>query len=117
MKLVQAVIPPSKLEKVKEALSDVEVFRLSVSDVQGFGSSTHRQELVKERVVEFESLRKVKLEIAVNENFVVPTINAILSGAKLTEDETGAEFDGKIFVLPLYECIRIRTGERGPEAI
>jgi nitrogen regulatory protein P-II 2 len=115
MKLILAVIQPSKLEAVKEALSRVEVFRLTIVDVQGFGRQKGQSEVYRGHELTVNLLRKVQLQIAVNEDFVEPTVNAIMEAGR-----TGAEGrigDGKIFILPLEDCLRIRTGERGPEAI
>ncbi|HYO25133.1 MAG TPA: P-II family nitrogen regulator [Lacipirellulaceae bacterium] len=115
MKLIIAVIQPSKLEDVKAALSEVEVVRLTIMDVQGFGRQKGQTEVYRGREISVNLLRKVQLQIAVNEAFVEPTINAIIKGGR--SGDTGQIGDGKIFVLPLDDCIRIRTGERGPEAI
>jgi nitrogen regulatory protein P-II 1 len=115
MKLIIAIIQPNKLEDVKAALTDVEVFRLTVMDCQGFGRQKGQTELYRGREFSVNLLRKVQLQIAVNEAFVEPTINAILKGGRT--GEKGEIGDGKIFVLPLEDCIRIRTGERGPDAI
>lgn len=114
MKLIIAIIKPSKLEDVKAALSAVEVVRLTIMDVQGFGRQKGQTEVYRGHEISVNLLRKVQLQIAVNEDFVEPTINAIMQGGRTGEGEIG---DGKIFVLPLDDCIRIRTGERGPEAI
>jgi nitrogen regulatory protein P-II 2 len=115
MKLIIAVIQPSKLEDVKAALSEVEVVRLTIMDVQGFGRQKGQTEMYRGREITLNLLRKVQLQIAVNDAFVEPTINAIIKGGR-TGDH-GQIGDGKIFVLPLDDCIRIRTGERGSEAI
>ena len=115
MKYVIAIIQPSRLEAVKEALSKVAVFRLTVSDVQGLGRQKGHTEIYRGHEYEVNLIRKVKLEIAVNEEFVEPTIEAILRGARTGEE--GKIGDGKIFILPLDDVIRIRTGERGGEAI
>jgi nitrogen regulatory protein P-II 1 len=115
MKLIIAVIQPSKLEDVKAALSEVEVVRLTIMDVQGFGRQKGQTEVYRGREISVNLLRKVQLQIAVNEAFVEPTINAIIKGGRT--GDSGQIGDGKIFVLPLDDCIRIRTGERGPEAI
>ena len=114
MKYIIAVVQPSRLEAVKEALSKVEVFRLTVSDVQGLGRQKGHTEVYRGHEYEVNLIRKVKLEIAVNEEFVEPTIEAIIRGGRTGEGKIG---DGKIFVLPLEDAIRIRTGERGSEAI
>jgi nitrogen regulatory protein P-II 1 len=115
MKLIIAVIQPSKLEDVKAALQEVEVVRLTIMDVQGFGRQKGQTEVYRGREISVNLLRKVQLQIAVNEQFVEPTINAIIKGGRT--GEAGQIGDGKIFVLPLDDCIRIRTGERGSEAI
>jgi nitrogen regulatory protein P-II 1 len=115
MKYIIAIIQPSRLEAVKESLSKVEVFRLTVSDVQGLGRQKGHTEIYRGHEYEVNLVRKVRLEIAVNEDFVEPTIEAIIKGSKTGEE--GKIGDGKIFVLPLDDVIRIRTGERGREAI
>jgi len=115
MKLIIAIIQPSKLEAVKESLSHVEVFRLTVTEVQGFGRQKGYTEVYRGTETTVNLLRKIELQIAVKDDFVEPTVEAIIQAGR-----TGAEGkigDGKIFILPLDECIRIRTGERGPEAI
>jgi nitrogen regulatory protein P-II 1 len=115
MKLIIAVIQPSRLEAVKAALTEVEVFRLTVMDVQGFGRQKGHTEVFRGHEFSVNLLRKVQLQIAVNEDFVEPTIQAIIKGGRT--GPTGEIGDGKIFILPLDDCIRIRTGERGSEAI
>jgi len=115
MKLILAIIQPSKLEDVKTALSEVEVVRLTIMDVQGFGRQKGQTEVYRGHEISVNLLRKVQLQIAVNDDFVEPTVNAIIQGGRSgSQGEIG---DGKIFVLPLEDCIRIRTGERGEEAI
>jgi nitrogen regulatory protein P-II 1 len=115
MKLIIAVIQPDRLEAVKAALADVEVFRLTVMDVQGFGRQRGHTELYRGHEFSVNLLRKVQLMIGVNDEFLEPTVDAIIKGAKT--GATGEVGDGKIFVLPMEDCIRIRTGERGGEAI
>ena len=115
MKLIIAIIQPSRLEAVKAALTDVEVFRLTVMDCQGFGRQKGQTEIYRGQKFAVNLLRKVQLQIAVNEEFVEPTIDAIIRGGRT--GEKGQLGDGKIFVLPLEDCVRIRTGERGGEAI
>ena len=112
MKKIEAIIKPFKLEDVKEALQEVDVTRMTVTEVKGYGRQGGHTELYRgaEYVVDF--IPKVKLEIFVNDEFVDAAIEAILSSAK-----TGKIGDGKIFVLPVEEAIRIRTNERGSEAI
>src|SRR3954469_18860854 len=112
MKLIIAIIQPTKLEAVKEALSKVEVFRLTVMDVQGFGRQKGYTEVYRGHEVTVNLLRKIELQIAVNEDFVEPTVNAILEAGRSGPD--GKIGDGKIFILPMDDCIRTRTGERGP---
>ena len=115
MKLIIAIIRSEKLDTVKKALSQTDVYLMTVSDVRGCGMQGGRAEVYRGQEYTVELLPKVKLEIAVNEDFVTPTIDAIVSAAR--SDETGAIGDGKIFVLPLEDCVRIRTGERGSRAI
>jgi nitrogen regulatory protein P-II 2 len=115
MKLIIAIIQPSKLEAVKAALTEVEVFRLTVMDVQGFGRQKGHAELYRGHEISVNLLRKVQLQIAVNDDFVEPTVNAIIKGGRT--GPTGEIGDGKIFIIPMDECVRIRTGERGGEAI
>ena len=115
MKLIIAIIQPTRLEAVKAALTEVEVFRLTVMDVQGFGRQKGHTEVYRGHEIAVNLLRKVQLQIAVNDQFVEPTINAIVKGGRT--GPSGEIGDGKIFVLPMDDCIRIRTGERGGEAI
>ncbi|MDA7978000.1 MAG: P-II family nitrogen regulator [Pirellulales bacterium] len=115
MKLIIAIIQPNRLESVRQELTAVEVFRLTVMDVQGFGRQKGQTDSFRGREISVNLTRKVELQIAVNEEFVEPTISAIIKGGR--SGEQGQIGDGKIFVLPLEECIRIRTGERGGEAI
>jgi nitrogen regulatory protein P-II 1 len=115
MKLIIAIIQPNRLESVKQALAEVEVFRLTVMDVQGFGRQKGHSEAYRGHEFTVNLVRKVQLMIAVNDNFLQPTIDAIVTGGRT--GSAGEVGDGKIFVLPLEDCIRIRTGERGGEAI
>jgi len=115
MKLIVAIIRPSKLESVKAALAEVGVSRLTMMDCQGFGRQKARPILPRGHELSTDLHRKVQLQIAVNEESVAPTINAIIAGGRTAEN--GQIGDGKLFVLPLEDCIRIRTGERGDEAI
>lgn len=112
MKKVEAIIKPFKLDEVKESLSAIGVQGLTVSEIKGFGRQKGHTELYRgaEYVVDF--LPKVKLEIIAADEKVSDIIAAIEKSAK-----TGRIGDGKIFVLPIEEVIRIRTGERGPDAI
>ena len=115
MNYIVAIVQPSRLEAVKESLSKVEVFRLTVGDVQGLGRQKGHTEVYRGHEYQVNLIRKVKLEIVVNDEFVEPTIEAIIKGGR-TGDE-GKIGDGKIFVMPLDDVVRIRTGERGSEAI
>ena len=112
MKLVIAYIQPDRLNAVKQALFEKEVFKMSVTNALGCGQQKGYTETYRGDETEVNLLKKVRLEIAVNEDFVEPTIEAIVSGAG-----TGKVGDGKIFVQDLSECVRISSGERGPEAI
>ena len=112
MKLIVALIQPHKLEDVKKALFDAEVHKMTVSTALGCGQQKGFTESYRGVITEINLLKKTRLEIAVNDNFVKQTIDAIISGAK-----TGNIGDGKIFVLSLDDCIRIRTEEKGKEAI
>lgn len=115
MKLIIAIVQPSRLEAVKQALTDVEVSRLTVIDCQGFGRQKGHATTARSRDPVINLLRKVQLQIAVNDEFVERTVDAVLSAAK--SGEKGQIGDGKVFILPMDDCIRIRTGERGTEAI
>jgi len=112
VKLVIAVIKPFKLDEVREALSAIGVQGITATEVKGFGRQKGHTELYRgaEYVVDF--LPKIKLEIAVSDSFVDNTIETILKTAS-----TGKIGDGKIFVLELQEAIRVRTGEKGEEAL
>ena len=112
MKLIVAYIQPEKLNDVKQALSEAEVFRMSVTNALGCGQQKGYHESYRGVEIEVNLLKKVRLEIAVNADFVEPAIKAIVKGAR-----TGKIGDGKIFVLPLEHCVRIRTGEEGASAI
>jgi nitrogen regulatory protein P-II 2 len=112
MKYVIAVIQPDRLDEVLKNLAEKEIHLVTVSNVVGRGRQKGIAEVYRGHKEQGSLLRKVKLEIAVNEAFVEPTIKAIIDGAR-----TGQIGDGKIFVLDLPECIRIRTGEKGNLAI
>ena len=112
MKLVSAIIKPFKLDDVREALSEIGVQGITVTEVKGFGRQKGHTELYRgaEYVVDF--LPKVKLEVAVNDDLMEQVIEAISKAAN-----TGKIGDGKIFVYPLEQAVRIRTGETGPDAL
>jgi nitrogen regulatory protein P-II 1 len=112
MKLIIAIIQPHRLEQVKEQLYKADVHLITVNEVLGHGRQKGVTEVYRGFKETGNLLRKVRLEIAVNDNFVEPTIKAIIKGA-----QTGEIGDGKIFVVPLEECVRIRTAEKGSEAI
>lgn len=114
MKLIIAYIKPHKLDAVKESLSEKNVAKMSVTNSLGCGAQKGYHESYRGVGFEVNLLKKVRLEIAVNEEFLETTIDAIIKGAKTGDGEIG---DGKIFVLNLEECIRIRTGEKGAAAI
>ncbi|MDR0586085.1 MAG: P-II family nitrogen regulator [Treponema sp.] len=112
MKLVIAYIQPHALNEVKQALYDAEVYKISITNAMGCGQQKGYTEQFRGVEIEVNLLKKVRIEIAVNDNFVKPTIDAIIKGARTPDIG-----DGKIFVLPIEECIRIRTGETGSIAI
>lgn len=110
--MVIAIIQPHKLEEVKEELYKSDINLITVSEVLGHGRQMGVAEVYRGAKETGNLLRKVRLEIAVNDNFVEPAVKAIIKGAK-----TGEIGDGKIFVLDLQECVRIRTEEKGSKAI
>lgn len=112
MKYIVAIIQPDRLDEVLRLLTEKEIHLVTVSNVVGRGRQMGIAEVYRSHKEAGSLLKKVKLEIAVNDAFVKPTIDAILEGAR-----TGKVGDGKIFVMDLPECIRIRTGETGPVAI
>ena len=112
MKMIIAVIQPDKLTDVKAALMAAQVYKMTAMNVIGCGQQMGYKETYRGAITEVNLLKKVELQIAVNDDFVKPTIDAIIKGAR-----TGNIGDGKIFVLDLPECIRIRTGETGSAAI
>jgi len=112
MKLIIAYIQPERLNQVKQSLYEKEIYKISVTNSLGCGQQKGYHESYRGVDFEVNLLKKVRIEIAVNDSFVEATIEAIVKGAR-----TGQIGDGKIFVLDLPECVRIRTGERGNEAI
>lgn len=112
MKLIIAYIQPHKLNDVKQELYKAEVFKISVTNAMGCGQQKGLVETYRGVDIEVNLLKKVRIEIAVNEAFVKPTVDAIIKGAR-----SGEIGDGKIFVVAMEECIRIRTGETGASAI
>ncbi len=114
MKIVTAIIREIQLERVREALIAADITRITVSRVSGHGQQV-REEVYRGKKVIPGLIPKIKLEIAVNKEFVDLTVDTIIRNAKTSgKGEIG---DGKIFITPLEECIRIRTGERGTQAI
>lgn len=114
MKLITAIIREVQLDKVRETLIEAEITRITVSRVSGHGQQRIEEMYRGQRIVP-DLIPKIKIEIAVNEAFVEITVNAILKAART--NGSGSVGDGKIFITPLEECIRIRTGERGGTAI
>ena len=112
MKLIIAIIKPFKLDEVKEALSQVGIEGMTVSEVKGFGRQKGHTEIYRGSEYTVDFLPKVKIEIAVTDELLKPAITAIASGAK-----TGKIGDGKIFVVPLEDVLRIRTDEHGESAV
>jgi len=112
MKLIIVMIQPHKLPDVKKALFEAGIGKMTVTNALGCGQQKGYTETYRGVIYEVNLLKKVRLEIAVNDEFVEPTIDAIIKGAR-----TGKIGDGKIFVLNLEECVRIRTGGRGKEVI
>jgi nitrogen regulatory protein P-II 2 len=112
MKYIIAIIQPDRLDEVMTRLTDKEIHLVTVSNVMGRGRQKGIAEVYRSHKEAGSLLRKVKLEVAVNDSYVQPTMDAIMGGAK-----TGNVGDGKIFVLNLRECLRIRTGETGGVAI
>lgn len=112
MKLIIAYIKPERLPAVKQALYEKEVFKMSVTNALGCGQQKGYHESYRGADVEVNLLKKVRIEIAVNDDFVESVTDAITAGAR-----TGKIGDGKIFILELAQCIRIRTGEEGEQAI
>lgn len=114
MKLITAIIREVQLDKVREALIEADIKRITVSRVSGHGQQ-RIEEMYRGQIIVPDLIPKIKIEIAVNEAFVDITIDTILKSAR--SNGSGSVGDGKIFISPLEECIRIRTGERGGTAI
>ena len=112
MKLIIAYVQPHKINDVKQELYKAEVYKISVTNAMGCGQQKGYHESYRGVDIEVNLLKKVRIEIAVNDNFVKPTIEAIIKGAR-----SGEIGDGKIFIVPMEDCIRIRTGETGNVAI
>ena len=112
MKLIIAYVQPEQLNEVKQSLYEKEVYKMSVTNAMGCGQQKGYHETYRGADIEVNLLKKVRIEIAVNDDYVDTVVEAVIAGAR-----TGNIGDGKIFVLDLPECIRIRTGEKGPEAV
>ena len=112
MKLIIAMIQPHMLTSVKKALFDADIHKMTVTNALGCGQQKGFTETYRGVLSEVNLLKKVQLQIAVNDDFVKPTVEAVIEGAR-----SGNIGDGKIFVLDLPECIRIRTSEKGSKAI
>ncbi len=112
MKLIVAYIQPEQLNNVKKALYEKKIFKMSVTNALGCGQQKGYTETYRGADIEVNLLKKLRIEIAVNAEFVEATVEAVIAGAR-----TGTIGDGKIFILDLVECIRIRTGEKGHDAI
>ncbi|RMD47157.1 MAG: P-II family nitrogen regulator [Aquificota bacterium] len=112
MKKIEAIIKPFKLEEVKESLTEIGIHGMTVSEVKGFGKQKGHTELYRgaEYVIDF--LPKLKIELVVDDTIVEKVVETIMNAAR-----TGRIGDGKIFIIPVEDAIRIRTGERGPEAV
>ena len=112
MKLILAIIQPSKLEAVKEALNKVEVFRLTMVDVRGFGRQKGHTEVYRGAEYSVDFVPKIRVEVVVDEVQVDKTIDALVEAAR-----TGKIGDGKVWVTPVETVVRVRTGERGLDAL
>ena len=112
MKLIIAIVQSDKLKDVKQALRDVNVGKITVSTVVGYGAQVGKTDTRDGVITNGDLLDRVRFEIAVNDDYVKPTLEAVIRGAR-----TGSIGDGKIFIVPLEECVRIRTGETGRLAI
>lgn len=112
MKLIKAIIKPFKLEEVKDALAEVGVEGMTVSEVKGFGRQKGHTEIYRGSEYTVDFLPKVKIEVAISDDAVSKVVDTIVSAS-----QTGKIGDGKVFVLPVEEAVRIRTGEKGDEAV
>jgi nitrogen regulatory protein P-II 1 len=112
MKKIEAIIKPFKLDDVKEALTEIGVIGMTVMEVRGFGRQKGHTELYRGSEYTIDFLPKVKVELVVADSIVPKVVETIIAAAK-----TGSIGDGKVFVLPVEEAVRIRTGERGEDAI
>ena len=116
MKLIHAVIREAQLDEVREALIQAGITRITVSKVSGHGQQ-QQEEFYRGQKIIPNLIPKIKIEIAINDEFLDLTVETLIAGARTKEGEQGLIGDGKIFIIPLEECIRIRTGEKGESAI
>ncbi len=112
MKKIEAIIQPDALSRVKEELFEAKIFKMTVHKVRGCGQQQGYNESYRGKVYKVNLLEKIKIEVVVNDEYAQSCVDAIVAGAR-----TGSIGDGKIFVTNLEQCIRIRTGEEGPEAV
>jgi nitrogen regulatory protein PII len=121
MKMIVAIIRPERTEAVQEELQKVldeeDNYRMTVDSVEGHGAQEGEMEIFRGKAVRPRMVPKTRVMIAVNDKYVQPTIDAIIRGARTAPGDVGEIGDGKIFVMPLDDVIRIRTGERGGNAI
>ncbi len=115
MKLIIAIIRENQLDQVRIALVEAGISRITVNNVSGHGRQLQQEEIYRGQRVVPNLVPNIRLEIAVNDDFVKPTVDTILKAS--TPNESGMIGSGKIFVLPLEEVVRLRTGETGPDAI
>ncbi len=116
MKHITAIIRERRLDMVREALIAAGITRITITRVSGHGQQ-RQEELYRGRTIIPNLIPKIKIEIAVNDEFVEETVDTIIEAARTKNGNEGEVGDGKIFIMPLEECIRIRTGTRGGEAI
>ena len=112
MKLIVAYIQPDQLTSVKQSLYEREVYKMSITNALGCGQQKGYHESYRGSDIEVNLLKKIRIEVAVNDEYVKATVDGIIAGAR-----TGSIGDGKIFILDMVDCIRIRTGEEGSEAV
>ena len=112
MKKIEAIIKPHKLDDVKDKLSDMGITGMTITEVKGFGRQRGHKEIYRGAEYHIDFIPKVKMELVLDDDKVAAAVDAIVEAAR-----TGAIGDGKIFVLPVEEAVRIRTGERGGEAL
>jgi nitrogen regulatory protein P-II 2 len=119
MKLIVAIVRPERLEAIQSALQAVldeqDKYRITVQPVEGHGAQEGEVELFRGQMIRPRMVAKVQITIGLNDRYVEPAVQAIIKGART--EPSGSVGDGKIFVVPLEDCIRIRTGERGSSAI